>query len=180
MAYQDPRQALDAYPPRQEQQAPYRNQKIMVQIPRAPINDFPHSNRAVYSSGPNHATPNGPVRVSPNAVYSRNPNIRQERQLNPTVLSPASTLGTVSGQTPKSAKNFSVSVPAPAPTSASAALPPVDYQLLLLTLAEDYFAKAHAEGSLVVLYQRNDELNRYFKLIATGLGCLETVLKVSQ
>ncbi len=56
--------------------------------------------------------------------------------------------------------------------------PPVDYQLLLLSLAEDYFAAAHGEGSLVALRRRHSDTQAYYKLIATGLGCLEAVLKV--
>ncbi len=59
------------------------------------------------------------------------------------------------------------------------AAPPLDYQLLLISLAEDYFAAAHSEGSMVALLRREMEFQRYYKLIATGLGCLEAVLKVS-
>ncbi len=59
------------------------------------------------------------------------------------------------------------------------AAPPLDYQLLLLSLAEDYLAAAHSEGSMVALLCREMEMQRYYKLIATGLGCLEVVLKVS-
>ena len=55
---------------------------------------------------------------------------------------------------------------------------PLDYQLLLLSLAEDYFAAAHGQGSMVALARMEVEMERYYKLIATGLGCLETVLKV--
>jgi len=57
--------------------------------------------------------------------------------------------------------------------------PPLDYQLLLLSLAEDYFAAAHSVRSLVVSLHQDMEMCRYYKLIATGLGCLEAVLKVS-
>lgn len=60
----------------------------------------------------------------------------------------------------------------------ASATPPVDYQLLLLSLAEDYFAAAHGQGSMVALARREVEMEKYYKLIATGLGCLETVLKV--
>lgn len=56
--------------------------------------------------------------------------------------------------------------------------PPLDYQVLLLSLAEDYFNAAHGQGSLVALAQRGMEMESYYKLVATGLGCLETVLKV--
>jgi Cohesin loading factor len=58
--------------------------------------------------------------------------------------------------------------------------PPLDYQLLLISLAEDYFAAAHRQGSLVALSMRIEDLDRYYKLIASGLGCLETVLKVGR
>ncbi len=56
--------------------------------------------------------------------------------------------------------------------------PPVDYQLLLLSLAEDYFTAAHSEGSIVALRRRHSDTQAYYKLIATGLGCLEAALKV--
>ena len=56
---------------------------------------------------------------------------------------------------------------------------PLDYQLLLLSLAEDYFTAAQIEGSNVALFRREIEMQRYYKLLATGLGCLEAVLKVS-
>ncbi|KAI9768449.1 MAG: hypothetical protein M1840_004858 [Geoglossum simile] len=55
--------------------------------------------------------------------------------------------------------------------------PPLDYQLLLISLAEEYFATAHRQGSLAALSMRIEDLDRYYKLIASGLGCLETVLK---
>ena len=56
--------------------------------------------------------------------------------------------------------------------------PPLDYTFLLLSLAEDYFAVAHGEGSLAGLRQGKGEMQTYYGLIATGLGCLEAVLKV--
>lgn len=56
--------------------------------------------------------------------------------------------------------------------------PPVDYQLLLLSLAEDYLTAAHGEGSLVALRRRRSDSQAYYKMIATGLGCLEAALKV--
>lgn len=59
-----------------------------------------------------------------------------------------------------------------------ATTPPIDYIRLLLSLAEDYFAAAHGEGSLAALARVEGELQAYYGLIATGLGCLEAVLKV--
>ncbi|EON61650.1 hypothetical protein W97_00866 [Coniosporium apollinis CBS 100218] len=73
--------------------------------------------------------------------------------------------------------------PTPAPTSFDTPSPsmdpalPVDYHLLLLSLAEDYIAAAHGMGSLVALHCRNADMEAYYKLIATGLGCMESVLK---
>ena len=70
-------------------------------------------------------------------------------------------------------------VPYPFAEQQAHAAPPLDYQMLLLSLAEDYFAAAHGDGSMIALLRREMEVQRYYKLIATGLGCLEAVLKVS-
>ena len=53
---------------------------------------------------------------------------------------------------------------------------PMDYQQLLLLLAEDYINAAHGMGSLVALYRRSEDVQQYYKLIATGLSCLEASL----
>ena len=56
-------------------------------------------------------------------------------------------------------------------------LPSVDYQMLLLSLAEDYFTAAHKEPSFKIIREREIDTRRYYKLIATGLSCLEIVLQ---
>lgn len=56
--------------------------------------------------------------------------------------------------------------------------PSVDYQLLLLSLAEEYFTAAHSGESLNAIHRGEMEPEAYYKLIATGLGCLEALLKV--
>ena len=53
----------------------------------------------------------------------------------------------------------------------------IDYALLLLDLAEDYLSTAYGKGSADSLLKDVDYA-RFCKLIATGLGCLEVVLKV--
>lgn len=53
---------------------------------------------------------------------------------------------------------------------------PVDYHLLLLGLAEEYIAAAHGMGSLAAIAQRQEEQDQYYKLMATGLSCMEAVL----
>ena len=56
-------------------------------------------------------------------------------------------------------------------------VPPLDYQILLLSMAEEYFAAAYGCGSMASIVQREKEMQEYYKLIATGLGCLEVVMK---
>ena len=55
----------------------------------------------------------------------------------------------------------------------------MDYQVLLLSLADEYLDAAHSHGTRVALSRRESDLEEYYKLVATGLGCLEAVLKVS-
>ena len=55
---------------------------------------------------------------------------------------------------------------------------PIDYQVLLLAMADEYLNAAHSHGTLVALLRREMEMDEYYKLVATGLGCLEAVLKV--
>ena len=54
---------------------------------------------------------------------------------------------------------------------------PLDYQLLLLSLADEYLAAAHGHGMLVALAKREASANQYYKLVATALGCIESVLQ---
>lgn len=63
------------------------------------------------------------------------------------------------------------------PTASPNAAPPVDYQLLLLSLAEEYISAAHGMGSIASLAQREADLEQYYKLMSTALRCLESVLK---
>ncbi|GFF73422.1 hypothetical protein IFM61392_05848 [Aspergillus lentulus] len=55
--------------------------------------------------------------------------------------------------------------------------PPIDYQVLLLSLADEYLKAAYGHGTMVALSRREMEIEEYYKLVATGLGCLEAVLK---
>src|SRR3984957_2893960 len=55
--------------------------------------------------------------------------------------------------------------------------PPLDYQLLLLSLADEYLAAAHGHGMLVALAKREASADQYYKLVATALGCIESILK---
>ena len=55
--------------------------------------------------------------------------------------------------------------------------PPLDYQLLLLSLADEYLAAAHSHSVLVALAKREASTDQYYKLVATALGCIESVLQ---
>jgi coenzyme F420-reducing hydrogenase beta subunit len=66
--------------------------------------------------------------------------------------------------------------PLPKPPSAPQQ-EPIDYQILLLSLAEEYINAAHSLGSTVALLKKEADVEQYHKLIVTGLGCLEVVLK---
>lgn len=49
--------------------------------------------------------------------------------------------------------------------------------MLLISLAEEFFDAAHGIAPSVALSMDGNSVNIYGKLIATGLGCLETALK---
>ena len=55
---------------------------------------------------------------------------------------------------------------------------PVDYQVLLLALADEYLDAAHSQGTVLATPGQDSQLEEYFKLIATALGCLEAVLRL--
>lgn len=56
--------------------------------------------------------------------------------------------------------------------------PHVDYQVLLLALADEYLDAAHSQATLIAVSQDEHETEQYYKLIATGLRCMEALLKV--
>lgn len=53
----------------------------------------------------------------------------------------------------------------------------VDTPMLLIALAEEYFAAAHKLGPSVARAMVKDQVDEYQRLIATGLGCLEAAFK---
>ncbi|KAL3457817.1 cohesin loading factor-domain-containing protein [Aspergillus heterothallicus] len=59
----------------------------------------------------------------------------------------------------------------------NAAKPGIDYQVLLLAMADEYLNAAHGQGTTVALIRKEMDLEEYYRLVATGLGCLEAVLK---
>ena len=55
----------------------------------------------------------------------------------------------------------------------------IDYSLLLIDLAEEYFDIAYGRDPKTGLFRRHADRDYFCELIATGLGCLEVVLRVS-
>lgn len=64
---------------------------------------------------------------------------------------------------------------APAPPTLNPP-PGLDYSLLLISLAESYLNSAYTLSPLVALGRRTTDAREMYKLIATGLACLESVL----
>jgi hypothetical protein len=58
--------------------------------------------------------------------------------------------------------------------------PVIEYDLLLLSLAEEYINAAHSLGPTVALYRRSEDMDQYYQLVAMGMSCMEAVLKVSR
>ncbi|KAI4109878.1 MAG: hypothetical protein LQ345_007053, partial [Seirophora villosa] len=79
--------------------------------------------------------------------------------------------------------NLSTSTPFPRPVASAHTVSqpsPIDYQLLLLSLAEDYLATAHSQARDATFKNRENTLRHYYKLVAAGLACLEAVIKKSK
>ena len=74
-------------------------------------------------------------------------------------------------------------VPVPDPKSATTEAPrehhetPFDYQLLLLSMADDYINNARNMASAVAHAQSRQHSEEYYQLMAIGLGCMDSVLK---
>jgi hypothetical protein len=54
---------------------------------------------------------------------------------------------------------------------------PADLSVMLLSAADEYIAAARGMASLVVRDKRDADLRQYYKLMSTGMGCMDTVLK---
>lgn len=53
---------------------------------------------------------------------------------------------------------------------------PIDYQVLMLALAEEYISEARRNSKVIALNSSAEQAARYYQLIAQGLGCMDTVL----
>lgn len=165
MAFQGSRPYLHVNPERQDQQnTASRRPNVQIQVPRIQENRNPYLGRGAASTlGNLSQRQNGMVQNEP---YPGQP--RNQMQASIPLPTPTSTIANRHTYPPLHA----------APPKAT--YPLIDYQLLLLSLAEDYLAAAHGGGSMAALLQRDGKINEYYKLVSTGLGCLEAVLKVDE
>lgn len=74
-------------------------------------------------------------------------------------------------------QNISVQVEVPSKAPNELASAPADHQLLLLSLADEYLEAAYGNGMVVALAKGEAQLDDYYKLVSTALGCMEAVLK---
>lgn len=63
------------------------------------------------------------------------------------------------------------------PSYAPAKALPTDLSVLLLQAADEYINAARCLGPLAALARKEDDLQKYYKLMATALGCMEATLK---
>lgn len=165
MAFQNPTPYINGNPERQDHQGTSgKRQNVQIQVPRYQGNQTPYP----YQKPTDH-----PANFTPrhNGMMQNEPYPGQPRNQTQAGIPPPT-------QTPAIANGHMYPPAQTAPLKA--AHPTIDYQLLLLSLAEDYLAVAHGGGSIAALLQRGDRLDEYYKLLSTGLGCLEAVLKVDE
>ena len=129
-----------------------------------------YANHPIYPGEPRLNTIN-PIHLSKDEAAMHNRNAMESRPLQ-----------TVQAVIPSPHRGISTAATKPIPRNQNSTLgpatPPLDYQLLLISLAEDYFAAAYGAGSMLALRRRQSDILEYQKLVATGLSCLEACLKV--
>src|SRR5215469_2361541 len=144
---------------------PHDNQwQYHQQSPQLPAQQF--YQQPMPSSRPPPSMPQ-PVRSHPVAEVPNTPQHSRQYEQKPKVVSRPSTSSSSAVASTPCAK--------PPPTQPEAQ---VNYQVVLLSLAEEYINAARKMGSLVALLRRPADTDQYYKLLATGLGCMEVVLKV--
>ena len=157
--YHDPRAD---HSPRKEQR-----QQVYVQIPKSQSNGAASQN--LLSCQSNNA-------VRQPIVYDSSPSYQvQVRQGSESLPLTPSSLSTNDRAPVKTVTQPLVTQPT---SQLEAHEPPIDYSLLLIDLAEDYFKAAYDRGSAGQIGVLDHDHKTFCRLIATGLGCLEVALRV--
>lgn len=146
------------------QESNYPRQLLEVQIPRLPYNETVHNN---YESSLHD------VHGGQQTHY-----IHQSQQTQQAHASsqPPEFLQTINPQILALPNRHSLSDAIVYPPETS--IPPGEYSLMLLSLAEEYFEAAQGRELHGNPMPKDSEPNDYHTLIASGLGCLALVLKV--
>lgn len=132
------------------------------------------------------------VQITPQRTPSQSYTPSKQAQSTPTYQIPtqqASLQQTPSQQTSSQPRSHpKVVIPRPSshqltsPTKAAPAqLPqkvlPADLSVMLLSAAEEYIAAARGMGSNIARQKKNGDVQQYYKLVSTAMGCMDAVLR---
>ena len=178
--------------PPYQHHAQYAGQSMHPQGPRAPVNSYHSTNHTAHAANGQYDPRYAPVTAPQQPRSLSNTQIQQQAPQKAHAVKIPQVLSNRNGgngyESLSSRPQYSQVVPPLASAQAgqrhlSKPQPqqtrtetPLDYGLLLLSLAEEYFAAAREYISVAPALQRETEMREYYKLVATGLGCLEAVL----
>ena len=140
----------------------YPRPGVQVQVPVASPNPIAQTNVAAVNTI-------RPDPMIPNQYLQQSSHLQQPIQ---------HTQGTYDAVVPRLVPVNGSAQVVPYVTPQSTSGPPVDYSSVLLSLAEEFFAAAYGGGLGAELVERESDLRMYYKLIASGLHCLGTALRV--
>ncbi|KAL9097744.1 MAG: hypothetical protein Q9165_000070 [Trypethelium subeluteriae] len=128
------------------------------------------------------SSPQHPQQPSLQRVHQKSP--KHQHQYQPHPIKPHQSFTSIHQNSKPSLKNLekqSVSLTNPkteaVETSSTHCGTPFDYQLLLLSMADEYISAAHNMACKVAHAQDSKHAEEYYQLMATGLGCMDSVLK---
>lgn len=150
--------------PQRSPQPPMQQQSMQPQARQQQPMQQQYQQQQQYQRYPPQPQPYPPQHSSPSVQTSR-----PQQSLHSRTYSPAAPPAASPPQQPR----VQVQIPRPSPATP----PPIDKHQLLLSLSDEYVAAAHVMGPTVALYHRQSDEEKYYKLMATGLGCMETLLK---
>lgn len=170
---QSPQTQAQPSPRTQLQQSPHIHHQQSPQVQHQQSPHFQHQ-----------APPHIQHQQSPQIQYQPSPQIQHQHRPSPVVqmqrrVSSQQSMPQPPGPKPpeiKSEPATVMQVPKPEPEP-EPEVPPVDFQLLLMSLADEYITAARGMGSLAALMKRDADLQQYHKLMATGMGCLDAILR---
>ncbi|PQE30816.1 cohesin loading factor protein [Rutstroemia sp. NJR-2017a WRK4] len=139
----------------QHGQAGYWDPNAQMQYDMSPANYAPNNFYTPPPVQPQYYQPQNPQMAQHH--YSIDPRVAQQHMAAPS--------------NPPINQNYSQMSPA------KPAAPPLDYPLLVISLAEEYFAAAHELAPSVVVSMTAENVHEYHKLITMGLECLSICLK---